>query len=1015
MEDPQPSISKIDDDISKHSNELLSLQIFHPSRPRHVQALALAYSNRYTLSGLTEDIDKSILRCTEAIFHPFPSDRSYRNIAQIFFFITETLVHRARQHNQSEDVKWCIAYLRYLQGLPLKTYGVPLSQVLSYLVEALAIHAELNPDITTVTQDAQEIVDLCRELLVYTQKDCRADPGTPLKVTSRREPIECVIESLREANRRLPDVHEISIALAWSLIVRFAATCLIHDYEEAAVILDRIIASRTPRDCPTSYRPPPASTLIPSLAHFWISQYGDPEGAEEGIRRFRVLLKNISPEHPLRPVIDTSLASLQERRSHDLGTTEGLADLRLSSSDVFRLPTKIPSFAKSNAPTTPENDQHVEVNDRTSNIANMEDAIKYFRMLCAESHPSGLISLFSASGLAISLLRGLGTIHNIEHLDEVITAFRDLHKLVEKSGSDILFIAIRHLISCLSTRLQLFNRTEDLQEMMELYAKVVTHKRSRAPERFRLSCKWASLARDRKHPTTPTAYENALSLMQDTLAFAPTLEAQHSRLVTDRDSYEKLPLEYASFQVDTGKPEQAIETLERGRALLWSEIRGFRTSIDRLEAADPCLAKTFGNINRELERLTTSSVPPGGNVQTESVGPEEMDPFGWHVVQQRSLLERREKLISQIQALPGFQDFLKAPSFESLRSAASHGPVIIINHDKRRSDILILLHDSRPSLITTPDDFYDRAVEMKRRLVDTIKKNRLESTQYQRALRYVLKTLYDLVGQPVIEELHKLDIPSQSRIWWCPTSAFCSLPLHAMGPLTLPDGAKGYFSDLYISSYTPTLSALIASRKTSGPVLEKPPILVAKPDESLPDALEEIQVIQRLDTKVTALMLNEATPSRVMHGLEDHRFSHFACHGILKPGKPFDAAFELYGGRLTLLDIVRRLLPTADFAFLSACHTAEMTDGSIADEALHLTAAMQYCGFRSVVGTMWAMADTDGPVLTKHFYESMFSSEEPGVPYYERSAKALRDAVQKLRKSKELPLERWVNFVHYGA
>ncbi|KAI9450791.1 hypothetical protein F5148DRAFT_986813, partial [Russula earlei] len=35
----------------------------------------------------------------------------------------------------------------------------------------------------------------------------------------------------------------------------------------------------------------------------------------------------------------------------------------------------------------------------------------------------------------------------------------------------------------------------------------------------------------------------------------------------------------------------------------------------------------------------------------------------------------------------------------------------------------------------------------------------------------------------------------------------------------------------------------------------------------------------------------------------------------------------------------------------------------IADEALHLTAAMQYCGFRSVVGTMWGMADSDGPEL----------------------------------------------------
>ena len=56
---------------------------------------------------------------------------------------------------------------------------------------------------------------------------------------------------------------------------------------------------------------------------------------------------------------------------------------------------------------------------------------------------------------------------------------------------------------------------------------------------------------------------------------------------------------------------------------------------------------------------------------------------------------------------------------------------------------------------------------------------------------------------------------------------------------------------------------------------------------------------------------------------------------------------------------MRSQLLDAEFAFLPACHAAELTDESIADKALHLAAAMQFCGFRSVVG-MWAMADMDG-------------------------------------------------------
>jgi hypothetical protein len=64
---------------------------------------------------------------------------------------------------------------------------------------------------------------------------------------------------------------------------------------------------------------------------------------------------------------------------------------------------------------------------------------------------------------------------------------------------------------------------------------------------------------------------------------------------------------------------------------------------------------------------------------------------------------------------------------------------------------------------------------------------------------------------------------------------------------------------------------------------------------------------------------------------------------------------------------------------------------------------------------MWAMADIDGQVLAKHFYASVFSERRKGVPYYERTAEALRDAVQVLRRRNKVTTERWVNFVHYGA
>ena len=359
--------------------------------------------------------------------------------------------------------------------------------------------------------------------------------------------------------------------------------------------------------------------------------------------------------------------------------------------------------------------------------------------------------------------------------------------------------------------------------------------------------------------------------------------------------------------------------------------------------------------------------------------------------------------------------------FDTLLSVASSGPVIIINHSDPRSHILILLQNAPPSLISTPDDFYDRASALKDKLLTTRAKHGLDSSKYDKALAYVLTGLYGLVGKPVIDRLCQLRVPDQSRFWWCPTSVFCSLPLHAMGPIPSDDGVLRYFLDLYICSYTSSLSALIQSRnRDSGSrSLDRPSVLlVAQTDPSLPTVGGEIQVVQALDTEVTSLISGAATPTAVLDSFQHHRFVHFACHGTLEANKPFEAGFELHGEeRLTLLKIVRADLPTAEFAFLSACHTAEVTEGSIIDEGLHLAAAVQYSGFRSVVGTMWAMVDEDGRDLAENFYKALFSDSkrEQGTPYHERSAKALRFAVKKLRKKRRISHERWVNFVHYGA
>jgi hypothetical protein len=659
-----------------------------------------------------------------------------------------------------------------------------------------------------------------------------------------------------------------------------------------------------------------------------------------------------------------------------------------------------------------------------NNATKIDEALKKGRTILAsysqsrtEALPAFLVNLFGFFNL-----EAFDRTNKIEYLNESISVYRQVSE--PPIPQPIRFTTFALLSYSLFLRSQLFpdHRTQDLDEAMELLSLCVNNVYKSLSERFWLACMWASFARETRHPSVSSAYEAALALMQEALPFSPTLQLQHATLAM-HDETRSLPLDFASHRIDSYQLGEAIEVLEKGRALLWSEMRNLRASTNQLLEADPELGRKFVAVNRDLEALT-KSVPPSHKLGVPvndgaSDNLRAADSFGHLLLKQRGLLMERDKLISQIQALPGFDSFLVSPSFDTLRSATSSGPVIIINHSMWRSDILVLLHNKPPSLILTPNNFFQRARALKDKLLDLRPKRGHDWYHYNEALASVLAELYTLVGQPVIDRLRQLQVPEQSRIWWCPTSVFCSLPLHAMGPIPSDDNHEPrYFLDLYICSYTPTLSALIQSRHRDSVSRssDRPSVLlVAQPDLSLPTVGGEIQAVQALDTEVTSLISQAATPATVIDAFHHHQFVHFACHGTLEAGKPFEAGFMLYGDeRLTLLEIVRSHLPNAEFAFLSACHTAEVTEGSVVDEGLHLAAAVQYCGFRSVVGTMWAMVDEDGQDLAKHFYKALFSGPR-GMPYHERSAEALRFAVNKLRRKRSITLERWVNFVHYGT
>lgn len=85
---------------------------------------------------------------------------------------------------------------------------------------------------------------------------------------------------------------------------------------------------------------------------------------------------------------------------------------------------------------------------------------------------------------------------------------------------------------------------------------------------------------------------------------------QHE-LLNGKRGYPTLAVDAASYAIERGDLRKAIEFLKQGRALLWTQMRGFRTPISRLAEVNKELADGFVDISSQLEVLATGSSETG--------------------------------------------------------------------------------------------------------------------------------------------------------------------------------------------------------------------------------------------------------------------------------------------------------------------------------------------------------------------------------------------------------------------
>ncbi|CCA75295.1 hypothetical protein PIIN_09280 [Serendipita indica DSM 11827] len=374
---------------------------------------------------------------------------------------------------------------------------------------------------------------------------------------------------------------------------------------------------------------------------------------------------------------------------------------------------------------------------------------------------------------------------------------------------------------------------------------------------------------------------------------------------------------------------------------------------------------------------------------------------------------------------------MKPNTLQHLAPAARDGPVVFLNLGLK-CDALVLLNDDKGAghVVDIPLEHVTlkKAEQLSQRFVQLLCDVGISMRDYRRfrrggakgdteaCFKDILHILWTDYVQPIVHGLgySVVDEKRPPRLWWCTTGPLAFLPLHAAGLYDASTEVGNKLSDYVVSSYTPSIAALLDQSRLAPP--ESPKLLTVAvsntPGMALPSTLQEVENLTRLAANMQTVSLKneEATKSRVLEELPRCDWAHLACHGVQVGGEPMSSGLILDNAeKLELSEIIKKKLPHADFVFLSACETA-MGDKGVPEESAHLAAGMLFAGFRGAVATMWSIKDSIAPCVAKDVYRYMLKD---GKADREEAVYGLHEAVRKLRESGER-FDSWLPFIHIG-
>ncbi|MBL8925233.1 MAG: CHAT domain-containing protein, partial [Pseudonocardia sp.] len=523
----------------------------------------------------------------------------------------------------------------------------------------------------------------------------------------------------------------------------------------------------------------------------------------------------------------------------------------------------------------------------------------------------------------------------------------------------------------------------DLARALDLLLLAATTTTAPAQQRFVAAETAARLAADTgRWPAACAAYGTAIDLLPAAAWQGADREGRERPLRATR----WLAAEAAAAALRLGEPARALALLERGRTVLWNQRTETGADLTGLRRTAPELADRLDAARAVLDAEPDDAVatPAGADARITAAA-------AW------------DAAVAELRARPGLAEAL----FPTVPLRIDAGTVVFVLVSRYGRHALLLDGDGPRTVALTRldlDALADRLGDYYGALDIVVDPSGLaERRAAERRLADLLAWLGEVVVDPVLDA-----VTAGPRVWWCPTGPFTALPLHAAG--SAPDRV--------VSSYTPTVTALVRSAAASDDECRHVVGVAAAqvpgwaPLPGVATELDELAAALPANTGFTRL--DDARRDEVAAALRGPTagltWAHLACHAEQDLAQPSRAAFLLADGRLGLTELARGPRTPAAGAYLSACHSA-LGGADLADEALNLAAAMQHAGYHRVIATLWPVGDRPARAAARRIYRVLCAN---GIFCPARSATAVHDLMLDLRGHDPGTPSRWAPFVHLG-